>query len=663
MRGACSIQPIFCRGGLVRHAWAALLSLLALCWLAVPSQAQAQINQYTNTATGAINDVTCGGTVLDRTFFVGTSYTVNDVDIGILLTHTYRSDLRITLRSPLGTTVNVMLNTAGDGDHLNDLFDDEAGTAIASHAPAVTDPQTPAPPPYSHNHRPSAAFTAFDGQNAAGTWTLSICDSVAQDVGNFARADLYISQPPVTFADLSLAKTVSNTNPANGAAISYILTISNSAGSALTASGVTVLDTLPSGFAYTSHAAGGGSTFNPGTGVWAVGTLAPGASRTLTVNGTVTATPGATITNTAQVTASSAADLDSVPNNGINAEDDSAQVSFTVSGVRVAGTPPTLVCPAGTTLHDWDLVSWTAGTTNANYPVTNLGTVNFAIAISGGAFLNNGGFGGLSPARQNAITGGLSPAQFSIAELVDMTSSAGTVITIITLPEAVAGAQFGLFDLDFGAGNFADRATVTGTFSGAPVAPVLTNGVANYVVGNSAFGDAPSANTSSNGNVVVTFTSPVDVITIEYGNHGAAPANPTQQLISIHDINLCRPVANLAVTKISSIISDPVNGGTNPKAIPGAVMQYCITLTNPDSGTARSVVIADTVPVTTTFIPGSIRSGSNCASAVTIEDDGAAGADESDPDGASFASGTIGARSTAIGPTSTRAFIFQAVVN
>ena len=54
----------------------------------------------------------------------------------------------------------------------------------------------------------------------------------------------------------------------------------------------------------------------------------------------------------------------------------------------------------------------------------------------------------------------------------------------------------------------------------------------------------------------------------------------------------------LGVTKVSTVISDPVNGTTNPKLIPGAVVQYVITVTNSGPGTvdASSLVITDPIP-------------------------------------------------------------------
>ena len=176
--------------------------MLMLLSCALPASVFAQtVNQYTNTTAGNIVDSTNCATTVTRTFTVGTNFTVADVNLGILLSHTYRSDLRITLTSPLGTTVQIMTNVGGAADNLNVLFDDEASAAISSHG---VDDTTGAVPPYLRTFRPTAALTAFDGQNAQGTWTMVICDSVNVDVGTFARADLYITQPPASYADLSL---------------------------------------------------------------------------------------------------------------------------------------------------------------------------------------------------------------------------------------------------------------------------------------------------------------------------------------------------------------------------------------------------------------------------------------------------------------------------
>jgi uncharacterized repeat protein (TIGR01451 family) len=648
------------------HLCRAFFLLLLASLFPVSVHAQT-VNQYTNTTVGTIVDSTDCSVNVTRTFTVAPSYIVSDVNLGVFLTHTYRSDLRISLRSPLGTTVNIMGNIAGAGDNLNDLFDDEAATSITAHDGAVTD-TTAAPPPYSHSYAPgfsanpsgyATTLSAFDGQNAQGTWTMVICDSVAQDVGDFARADLYITQPPASYADLSLTKTVSNAAPVTGATISYTLSATNAVAPSLSATGVAVKDILPDGVSFVSAA--GTGTFNSGTGIWTVGTLAPGASASITITVTVTATNGATIINGAEISASSLVDLDSTPNNASTAEDDDAFVSFTVAGTRVAGTAPTLTCPVGTTIFDWDTVAWTAGNTAGTYPVTNVGNISYNLT-NPASWLNNATYGGQSPARQNALNGSFT-GQNSLWMGVDLANQGQSATAVITLPTAVPGAQFRIFDVDFGAAQYADRVTVTGTFNGVPVTPpVLTNNIANFVIGNTAYGDAASADTQANGNIVVTFQNPVDTITISYGNHSAAPANPGQQWITLHDLNFCNPRANLSVTKISSVLADGIST-TNPKAIPGALVRYCILVSNAGSATATSVSVSDPIPANLSFAPGSIFSGPSCGAASVAEDDDASDAAETDPFKMSYTPSAVTATAASLAPAASMAVVFNATVN
>jgi hypothetical protein len=66
------------------------------------------------------------------------------------------------------------------------------------------------------------------------------------------------------------------------------------------------------------------------------------------------------------------------------------------------------------------------------------------------------------------------------------------------------------------------------------------------------------------------------------------------------DYTVSAPV--LTVTKQSRVISDPFNGTTNPKFIPGALVEYCIVVANAATGAAaNNVNIADTLPTQTTY--------------------------------------------------------------
>ena len=70
--------------------------------------------------------------------------------------------------------------------------------------------------------------------------------------------------------------------------------------------------------------------------------------------------------------------------------------------------------------------------------------------------------------------------------------------------------------------------------------------------------------------------------------------------------------------KTASVISDPINLTSNPKAIPGAVVRYTVTVTNSSTTTAaESVILDDAIPTNTVYLPGSLTLDS-----ATLTDDG-----------------------------------------
>ncbi|ABF53041.1 DUF11 domain-containing protein [Sphingopyxis alaskensis] len=112
--------------------------------------------------------------------------------------------------------------------------------------------------------------------------------------------------------------------------------------------------------------------------------------------------------------------------------------------------------------------------------------------------------------------------------------------------------------------------------------------------------------------------------------------------------------ATLTVTKTSRVISDPFNNTTNPKLIPGAVVEYCIAVANSGSADATSVAINDPVPGQLSFSAGTIRLGGT-VTAGTCNADGAVGGSYSAPN----VSGTI----ATIAAGATRTLVFRATVN
>ncbi|OYU81499.1 MAG: hypothetical protein CFE23_03265, partial [Flavobacterium sp. BFFFF1] len=87
--------------------------------------------------------------------------------------------------------------------------------------------------------------------------------------------------------DLAVTKGVNNATPNVGSNVLFTITATNNGTGAAT--GVTVTDLLPSGYSLVSASPSIGS-YNPGTGIWTIGNMTNGQSRTLTITATVLGT-------------------------------------------------------------------------------------------------------------------------------------------------------------------------------------------------------------------------------------------------------------------------------------------------------------------------------------------------------------------------------------
>ena len=244
--------------------WAAIC-LIVCAIFGAPQAAFAQIT-YTNTTDGTVNETATPCTApLLRTFAVPEIYSIADVNIGVLMSHTYRGDLRMFLLSPTGTQITLIQNTGTTPDNFNVLYDDSAAAAITTHT-AVNDTATAGTivPPYQRTFRPLAALTAFNGLNANGTWTLSICDSLNADTGTFFHSTLVITPQPATLNTTKVSSIttdgISGANPKSipGATVRYCITISN-AGPGI-ATTINANDIIPTRLAYVAGSMLSGAT-------------------------------------------------------------------------------------------------------------------------------------------------------------------------------------------------------------------------------------------------------------------------------------------------------------------------------------------------------------------------------------------------------------------
>lgn len=239
-----------------------LIGLIFLATLFPRESAAQMVNSYVNSDTAANNiDGTrlCTGTPLIRTFIVSDSFSVSDVDIGVIATHTWRGDMQMTLESPAGTRVQFVngdATFAGSADNFNARIDDEGDDGVVNAANVDHDETLP---PHQFDLTPDNSLSDFDGESSNGTWTLEICDIFpGADNGNYLRAELFLTEPPSLDTDKTsrvISDPVSGTtNPKAipGAVVEYCVSISNPNTSDATA--ISMTDNLPANV-----------TFSPGT--------------------------------------------------------------------------------------------------------------------------------------------------------------------------------------------------------------------------------------------------------------------------------------------------------------------------------------------------------------------------------------------------------------
>ena len=150
-----------------------------------------------------------------------------------------------------------------------------------------------------------------------------------------------------------------------------------------------------------------------------------------------------------------------------------------------------------------------------------------------------------------------------------------------------------------------DKALVTlsaqAAVVGTPVAvgnPAGTAGAA--LVATAA---APGANATGGANVSsidIVFAEAANTAPVDAANNGIAVANGTYNI----------QTASLNVTKLSSVVCDPVTGNVAPNNIPGAAIQWAITISNAvgslPANLALPNAISDTLSQSTTFDPNKV---------------------------------------------------------
>jgi uncharacterized repeat protein (TIGR01451 family) len=424
------------------------------------------------------------------------------------------------------------------------------------------------------------------------------------------------AQVQPTTADLALAKTVSNASPNVGSIITYTITVNNTG--ADSATGVSINDLLPAGLNYTSNTPSQG-TYNSGTGVWTVGTIANGANATLAIDAEVTGT--AAITNIASVKAldqrdptttndtaqvsitPQQADLSITKTVNIANPIPGAAIQFTITVNNTGpGAASSVVVndplPTGLTFTSANASVGTYDSATGNWNIGTLANAGSATLTINATYVGPGQVTNVASVTSTTFdpnTSGNSasvsvPSQLADLSVTKTTNNAAplfgaTVQFTITAANAGPNAATNVEIRDqLPAGlAFVSATPSAGTYDQATgiwaISNIAANANATLLISANVTGLAPIVNTAT--------VSRLDQADPQSGNNSSSASIVPQ-------------AADLRIAKAASTAA-PTNG---------APFSYTITVTNSGPSSATNVVVADTFPAAgLTFINSSASQG------------------------------------------------------
>lgn len=111
-------------------------------------------------------------------------------EVRVIIEHEFAADVEIRLTSPFGKTI-ILSQDNGSGQDNYGNPNDPTCTAYTAFVAAACDRIVDASAPFIGSFAPQEGFSAqLDGNPAAGTWTLAVCDDVDNDEGFLEYAEL-----------------------------------------------------------------------------------------------------------------------------------------------------------------------------------------------------------------------------------------------------------------------------------------------------------------------------------------------------------------------------------------------------------------------------------------------------------------------------------------
>jgi len=460
-------------------------------------------------------------------------------------------------------------------------------------------------------YTPNPGFTGVD------TFKYQVCNGAATP-----QCDDAIVTVNVGSSDVQITKTASTLSPSVGGNVIFTLTAKNNGPN--TANGVVVRDVLPAGYTFVST----NGTYDASTRNWNIGTMANGATRTLTITAKVN--PAGPYANTATITTTT---LDPVENNNsstvtpapvlstnlaVNKAVDvsnptvGSNVVFTLTAENIGPSDATGVTVNDLLPNGYTFVSAvpaTGTTYNAGSGLWNIGSLTSgatAITLTVTAKVNPTGTyantATISGAQPDPIPGNntrtatpvpVAQADLAITKTVSPTNpdvNSNVVFTIgLTNNGPSNAAAVEVTDvLPAGYGYISSTATA-GSYNN-------TNGKWTLGTVNNAATATLSITAKVNATGAYTNTATTSAATADpVAGNNSASAGPTPV-----------PITDLKITK--SVAKDIINNAATVN--PGDTETFTIVVTNTGPSAATNVVATDVIPSGYTFSNSSASIGS-----------------------------------------------------
>ena len=179
------------------------VAIVGVLALVVSSVASAQVKDFKWDGNISIPDGT-GQFVFAAINVPGDGTVIEDLDVDLIIQHTWQGDLIIELEHVGGARITLVdrpgFDGAGFGFQVDNYGNPDTGEKFILDDEAASIYDDPAAgggiPNVTGSWQPEEALSTFDGTNKEGLWYLWVSDNAGQDLGSILNFGLHITNVP-----------------------------------------------------------------------------------------------------------------------------------------------------------------------------------------------------------------------------------------------------------------------------------------------------------------------------------------------------------------------------------------------------------------------------------------------------------------------------------